>query len=198
MKREKETIIDLPLPHMSGTMSLEETLIRRRSVRRFSTKSLTDEEISQLMWAGQGKTSNWGGRTAPSAGARYPLELYIALPEGVYHYDPDAHSLVLQVKGDIAPLLARAALGQRCVQDAPAVIVITAVIRRTAGKYGARGERYVTIEVGHAAENILLQAVSLRLGAVPVGAFHDDDVRQALRLPEDHTPLYLIPVGHEK
>ena len=196
MKTEQSEVIALPKPVLKDGISVEEALSRRESVRGFSAKALTDKEISQLLWAGQGKTRRWGGRTAPSAGALYPLELYIATPDGVYRYNSDAHQLILHLKEDASVSLTRAALGQGCVREAPAVIIITAVYERITCKYGERGERYVAIEVGHAAENILLQAVSLGLGAVPVGAFSDGQVQAVLHLPPDHEPLYLIPVGH--
>lgn len=196
MKTEQGEVVALPKPVLKNGMSVEEALGRRESVRSFSAKALTDKEISRLLWSGQGKTRRWGGRTAPSAGALYPLELYIVLSDGVYRYDPDSHQLVLHLKENVSVSLTRAALGQGCVREAPAVIIITAVYERTTCKYGERGERYVAIEVGHAAENVLLRAVSLGLGAVPVGAFSDRQVQEVLHLPPDHEPLYLIPVGH--
>jgi SagB-type dehydrogenase family enzyme len=180
-------------------MSLEETLARRRSVRAYEATSLTLAELSQLLWAGQGITSAEGFRTAPSAGARYPLEIYAVLPEATYHYEPQGHRLRLHVAGDRRPALYTAALSQAAVLQAPAVIVIAAVYERTASRYGAeRTPRYVHMEVGHAGQNILLQATALGLGAVPIGAFYDDQVKQALALPADHQPLYLIPVGHPR
>ena len=193
-----DKVNQLPKPEIRGAMSLEETLAKRESVRNFSSEPLTLSEISQLLWAGQGITRSWGGRAGPSAGALYPLELYIVLPDGVFHYIHQRHQLVRLSEHRIFDTLARAALGQGCIQDAPAVIIITAVYERIERKYGGRGERYVKIEVGHAAQNILLQAVSLGLGAVPVGAFYDEQVKTILKLPSDHQPLYLIPVGHER
>ena len=197
MKAGQNKVITLPRPSLRGSVSLEETLARRESVRHFSKKALTEEEVSQLLWAGQGVTRSWGGRTAPSAGALYPLELYIALPDGLFHYFPKDHKLILHSERNVLKFLSNAALGQGCIRDAAAVIVITAVYERIEGKYGSRGERYVKIEAGHAAQNILLQAVSLGLGAVPVGAFYDERVKEILNLPPDHEPLYLIPVGYE-
>lgn len=188
--------IKLPEPSQRGSISLEDALAMRESIRNFSSIPLKLTEISQLMWAGQGITRPWGGRTAPSAGALYPLELYIALPEGFFHYIPGGHRLVRCFEKNIIADLARAALGQECVRNAAAVIVIAAVYERIEGKYGSRGERYVKVEVGHAAQNILLEAVSLGLGAVPVGAFCDEEIKRVSKLPPDHTPLYLIPVGH--
>lgn len=188
--------LDLPAPTMQGDVSLEETLAERRSVREFTEEQLTLEEISQLLWAAQGITAEWGGRTAPSAGALYPLEVYVVTPESLYHYLPEGHRVDLLATGDLRRALADAALGQTMVADAPAVVVVTAVFARTEGKYGDRAARYVHLEAGHVAQNILLQAVAMDLGGVPVGAFSDPDVQQALNLPADHEPLYLIPVGH--
>jgi SagB-type dehydrogenase family enzyme len=195
MKADKNGVITLPDPMRKGGMSLEETLAGRESVRNFTDAPLSAEEISQLLWSGQGITRSWGGRTAPSAGALYPLELYIVLPHGFFHYSPKDHQLRLVSQQNYLPPLASAALGQPWVREAPAVIIITAIFERIERKYGSRGERYVKIEVGHAAQNILLQAVSLGLGAVPVGAFYDDKVKNVLHLPRDHVPFYLIPVG---
>jgi SagB-type dehydrogenase family enzyme len=196
MKTDKDGVMTLTEPVTKGQVSLEETLKTRKSIRHFTDTPLTREEISQLLWAGQGITRRWGGRTAPSAGALYPLELFIALPEGIFHYNPNGHSLILHVNQNVLTALSRAALGQGCVRDAPAVIVIAAVYERLETKYGSRAERYAKIEVGHAAQNILLQAVSLGLGAVPVGAYYDEKVKKVLKLPPYHEPLYLIPVGH--
>ena len=188
--------INLPAPSSAGKMSLEEALQSRRSIRRYSDQPLSEQEISQLLWAAQGVTSPQGYRTAPSAGALYPLELYAVTQSGVYHYDPARHTLGFVQEGDARRKLYEAALKQDPVLKAPLVIVITAVYERTEIKYGEeRGPRYVHLEAGHAAQNLLLQAVTLGLGAVPIGAFYDDRVQGALDLPADHMPLYLIPVG---
>ncbi|MGC8875330.1 MAG: SagB/ThcOx family dehydrogenase, partial [Chloroflexia bacterium] len=152
-------------------------------------------EIAQLLWAAQGITDPRGFRTAPSAGALYPLELYLALPEGWYHYRPEGHLLELLGEEDLRPLLWEAGLRQGALREAPAIFVVVAVPARTEAKYGARALRYVQLEAGHAAQNLLLQATALGLGAVPIGAFDDAAVRRALRLPPDTLPLYLIPVG---
>ena len=192
-------VITLPAPRLKGTLTLEEALVQRRSVREFSDIPLTEMELGQLLWAAQGITNSSGYRTAPSAGALYPLEVYLVTHEGIYHYVPRGHQLVVLHQGDIKPALYAAALRQNPVLEAPAVIVITAVYGRTAQKYGEeRSPRYVNLEAGHAAQNILLQAVALSLGAVPIGAFADEEVKKALSLPSDQQPLYLIPVGHPR
>jgi len=196
MKTQKGDVVHLPEPVRKGTLSLEETLAGRESVRQFSGTSLKIEEISQLLWAAQGLTRRWGGRTTPSAGGLYPLEIFIVVPEGLLHYIPETHTLRHRAEEDLRDGLASAALGQRWVCDAPAVIVIAAVYERTTEKYGKRGLDYVKMESGHAAQNILLQAVSLGLAAVPVGAFIDKRVAAVLELPDGIAPLYLIPVGH--
>jgi SagB-type dehydrogenase family enzyme len=189
--------VALPRPCAQGTLTLEEALAQRRSIRSFDDRLLTRAELGQLLWAAQGITSPAGQRTAPSAGALYPLEVYAVTPDGVYRYLPTGHQLVRQVAGDVRSALATAALSQSSVSDAPTVIVIAAVYARTIQKYGQeRSPRYVHLEAGHAAQNVLLQAVALGLGAVPIGAFHDEQVEAALRLPADQQPLYLIPVGH--
>ncbi len=189
--------IKLPPPQKKGTMSLEETLEKRRSRRRFLSKALTPEQLSQLLWAAQGITSKtYGLRTAPSAGATYPLELYLVTGEGLYHYNPEGHELEQVKAGDIRPQLCRAALGQDFVEKAPVNVVIAAAYERTGGAYGQRAARYIAVEAGHTAQNIHLEAVALGLGSVPVGAFSDKRVKEALSLPEEQEPLYIITVGY--
>jgi len=195
-KRDK--VMQLPEPASDGRMSVEAALAKRASVRHFTSVPLALSQISQILWAAQGITRNGWGRTAPSAGALHPLELYLALRDGFFHYIPDNHQLMHVPDSVLIEDLATAALGQQCIRDSSAVVVITAVYERIEQKYGRRGERYVKVEAGHAAQNILLQAVSLGIGAVPVGAFYDEDVRKALGLPSDHEPLYLIPLGHTR
>lgn len=171
--------------------------MKRRSVRSFAPTPLTDQELGQLLWAAQGTTSTEGFRTAPSAGALYPLEIYIATADGVFHYQPEGHRLLVVSRIDAREPLYQAGLEQEAIRSAPAVFVVAAVYSRTAAKYGeVRSPRYVHLEAGHAAQNLLLEAVSMSLGAVPIGAFYDDDVRDAVGLEADHEPLYLIPVGH--
>ncbi|HVO65226.1 MAG TPA: SagB/ThcOx family dehydrogenase [Syntrophales bacterium] len=191
-------VIQLPAPAFKGRVSVEEALSKRESIRNFTSEPLTPSELSQVLWAAQGITRNWGGRTVPSAGALFPLEVYLVLQEGFFHYVPRSHQLIRISDQNFIEGLTSAALGQQCVRESPAIIVITAVYERIERKYGKRGERYVKVEAGHAGQNILLQAVSLGLGAVPVGAFYDDHVREVLSLPVDQEPLYLIPLGHPK
>lgn len=193
---ESPTTIQLPTPARSGVVSLEEVLSQRRASREFIPGPLSERQLSQLLWAAQGITSSEGYRTAPSAGALYPLEIYVVLPAGFYHYDPARHRLDRISAEDLRPALYRAALEQQAIREAEAVFVMTAVYERTAQKYGAaRSPRYVHLEAGHAAQNLLLEAVALGLGAVPMGAFHDAEVQKALSLPRNHEPLYLIPAG---
>lgn len=196
---EVARVTPLPAPVLSGGESLAEALAERRSVRSFADETLTTSQLGQLLWAAQGITSPQGYRAAPSAGALYPLEVYVVTASGVYHYEPDGHLLAVRSEGDRRQALYAAALRQEPVREAPAVFVVTAVYARTATKYGAeRSPRYVHLEAGHAAQNLLLQAVALELGAVPIGAFQDQEVQEALGLPADREPLYLIPVGYPK
>jgi len=198
-KSSPTNVMQLPAPMRKGQMSLEEALARRHSVREFTRESLTDRELSQLLWAAQGVTDAEGRRTAPSAGALYPLEVYVATASGFYHYEPHGHRMARTSDRDLRRAIHRAALLQDPILQAPAVFVIAAVYERTSRKYGeARTPRYVHIEAGHAAQNLLLEAVALGLGGVPVGAFNDGEVQKALSLPADHRPLYLIPVGHPR
>ncbi len=168
----------------------------RRSQREFGARTLSLVELGQLAWAAQGITDRSGPfRTAPSAGALYPLELYFATPSGVSHYLPAGHAFEHRGRRDLRPELARAALDQPAVRQAPCVIVITAVTARTAHKYGERAGRYVALEAGHVAQNLLLQAASLNLAAVPIGAFDDAALRRVLGLDSEEVPLYIVAMG---
>jgi SagB-type dehydrogenase family enzyme len=193
--------ITLPEPALDSGTSVEKALLERRSVRDYREAPLTLAQLGQLLWAAQGVTDRSGGRTAPSAGALYPLEVYAVIGDvdglaaGVYRYRPDEHAVVKVLDGDRRKELARAALNQTWVSQGAIDIVITAIYERTTEKYGERGVRYVDMEAGHAAQSIYLQAVSLKLGTVTIGAFDDDDVKQVLGLPDNEAPLYIMPVG---
>jgi SagB-type dehydrogenase family enzyme len=171
------------------------------STRVFSAAALTLGELGQLLWAAQGVTHGDGLRTAPSAGALYPLEVYVVagrisdLDDGVYKYQPGAHHLTVIKQQDLRPALAGAALEQSSVSECAALLVFAAVTARTTRKYGRRGSRYVHMEAGHAAQNVFLQATALGLGAVVVGAFDDARVRGVMALPVGEEALYLMPVG---
>jgi SagB-type dehydrogenase family enzyme len=194
-------VIALPEPALDSGTSVEAALLERRSIREYRQAPLTLAQLGQLLWAAQGITASDGKRTAPSAGALYPLEVYAVignvdgLAPGVYRYRPDAHAIVKVLDGDSRRDLARVALNQTWVSEGAIDIVITAVYERTTGKYGERGIRYVHMEAGHASENIYLQAVALGLGMVTIGAFDDDDVKKVLSLPDNEAPLYIMPVG---
>lgn len=195
------TEIKLPRPRLRSETSLEEALVKRRSVREFSKEPLSLAAIGQLLWAAQGITDKEGKRTAPSAGALYPLEVYLVchavenVAAGVYQYRPSAHTLEPVTLGDKRRLLAAAAGMQSSVNQGAAILVIAADYTRTSKKYGDRATRYVHMEAGHAAQNVCLQATALNLGTVVVGAFNDLLVRQVLSLPDHEQPLYLMPVG---
>jgi len=201
-KDKKSAIIYLPEPFLKGTISVEELIRKRRSVRDFQNKSISLQALSQILWAAQGITSQADGfRSAPSAGALYPLEIYIDirkvenLPSGVYQYFPETHHIRRLKEKSAQEELFRAALYQDCVREGAVAIIICAVYQRTTRKYGKRGIQYVHIEVGHMAQNIYLQATALDLGTVFVGAFYDDMVREAIGAAENEVPLGIMPVG---
>lgn len=194
-------IIKLPAPYYDGNTSVEMALLKRRSIRSYSNEPLSLAEISQLLWAAQGITDSRGYRTAPSAGALYPLEIYIVagrvkdLSQGIYKYRPHENTLVKIVDGDKRAEVCRASLNQSPISDAAAVIVFCAIYERTTVKYGERGIRYVFIEVGHAAQNIYLQAVSLKLGTLVIGAFNDNELKRIMKFDLYEYPLCIMPVG---
>ena len=182
------TSIRLPEPDRNGSAPLETTLQKRRSVRFFLNAPLSLQYVSQLLWAAQGITDQRGFRTAPSAGALYPLEIYVVtgdvtgLKKGIYLYKSAEHALILTLEGDYLQMLSRAALRQDAVSLAPAVFVIAGIQIRTTGKYGERGVRYMHMESGHAAQNLSLQAVALDLGSVTIGAFSDHEVAGIIKM----------------
>ncbi|MHC5004453.1 MAG: SagB/ThcOx family dehydrogenase [Planctomycetota bacterium] len=192
-----DTVIGLPRPVRTGGMPLAEAIARRRSVRDFTARPLSTRSLSQLCWAAQGITGQDEGlRAAPSAGALYPITIFVALPEAVHRYDPGEHALRRHRRGDRRAALRAAALGQSCVGGAPACMIVTIDVARSASKYGRWAERYCLLEAGHVAQNVHLQATALGLGAVPVGAFDDEQVGAAIGLPERLRAVYLLPVGH--
>jgi SagB-type dehydrogenase family enzyme len=182
-------------------MTVERAMFERRSVREYQEEPLSLSQVAQILWSAQGITSPNGYRTSPSAGALYPLELYLiageveGLEAGVYKYDPRDHTITGITSGDLRKKLTASALNQSAIQDAPLVLVLCAVYERTSAKYGERGSRYVHMEIGFAAENIYLQAQALNLGTVFIGAFHDDEVKKIIHLEEMEQPLGIMPVG---
>lgn len=193
--------IKMPEPRFDSAISVEKVLRSRRSVREFSKDPLELSQIAQLAWATQGITGAEAHRTAPSAGALYALELYIVaanvngLPAGIYRYEPSTHEVSSVIESDTRQQLSRAAPEQASISQAAAIFALSAVYERISTKYGERGIRYAHMEAGHAAQNLLLQAVALGLGAVLVGAFDDAKVKRILGLSKNEAPLYLIPVG---
>ncbi len=200
-KMNTSLYIQLPSPSLKGEISLEEALSMRRSIRSYAQEPLTVIELSQLLWSAQGITNESGFRTAPSAGATFPLELYVVvnnvenLKTGLYHYLPLKHELEVIRLEDLKSRLTDACLGQAMITEAGAVFVFGAVFERTAKRYGDRAERYVYNEVGHAAQNLHLQAATLGLGTVVIGAFVDSAVDSILCLDNDVKSIYLMPVG---
>lgn len=196
--------IHLPPPWEKSNTPLEEAIDQRRSIRDFIREHLSLFQLSRILQAASGISDTTSGlRTVPSAGATYPLEIFVVcgqncvttLDAGIYHYDVNTHTLTLHRKGDVRLDLARAALSQSFIYDAPVDIVICAEYSRTARRYGNRAERYVHFEVGHAGQNIYLQATALGLGTVAVGAFHDEKVSEVMHLYKSLKPLYIMPIG---
>ena len=193
--------IELPPPQHKGPVSLQAVLQARRSVRSYTRAPLTLEEVAQLAWSAQGVTDRQGFRTAPSAGALYPLELYLVagrvsgLEPGLYRYLPQYHTLQPLSRDELQGKLALAAYNQGALRKAAAVFVITGIRQRSARKYGQRAGRYVYIEAGHAGQNLLLQATALGLVGVVIGAFMDNVVKGVLGLAEGEEAISLLAVG---
>lgn len=206
--------VKLPEPELKGNVSIEETISERRSIRKYKDKPLTLKEVSQILWAAYGITKPVDGgpeflrgglRAAPSAGALYPLDIYIVvghvtgLAAGVYLYDSENHSLQKINDKDKREKLSEACYGTYMVQNAPAVLVYSAIFERTTSKYGQRGrDRYVCMDLGHSAENVYLQAGALSIGTCAVGAFRDLSVKQTINMTKKEEPLYIMPIGKIK
>lgn len=191
--------VALPAAAREGRVSLEEALAKRHSVREYTDKTLSEKELGQLLWAAQGVNRPDGHRTAPSANARYPLELYVATPSGFFHYEPREHQLERRAPGDIRPVISKAARGQKQILQSPAVFIFTAVFERMSKTPDdPRAARSIHLEAGHAAQNLLLQAVVLGLGGVPMGGFDDAQLREGLSLPADRRPVYMVAVGQPR
>jgi len=189
----------LPAPVTDGRVSLEAAIAGRRSVKEFADTALTWEEVGQLAWAAQGITEpEKGFRAAPSAGAMYPLHLYLVTPDGLYHYVPAGHKLERRPLADALATFRAVTANQPSIQQAPLTVIITAAFGPMRERFGERAEGFVYLEAGHVGQNLQLQARALGLGSLPIGGFDPARVAEALALPTDHTVVYLMPIGHPK
>lgn len=202
---KKQNLVVLPPVEKKGERALEECIFKRRSIRSFDKDILSLKELSQLLWAAGGITDQKAAlRSVPSAGALYPLEIYViaaqveGLEPGVYLYLPLEHALKSLLSGDKRSEVASASLRQMWMKDSPAIIVFSSVNERTQSKYGSRGLRYIMMEAGCASQNLSLEAVSLGLATVMVGAFNDGEIKKILDLPPSEEPLILMPVGRNE
>jgi SagB-type dehydrogenase family enzyme len=202
----REAFMRLPQPNTEGTVSVERAIKQRRTVRAFMPQALDLNQLSQLLWAAHGITENNGfKRAAPSAGALYPMDVYVVVGKnsvaqieaGVYHYEPEGHFLSIVVKADLRDVVARASLSQVWMAKAPINFIITAEYKRATVKYGRRGVRYAMIEAGHMGQNLFLQAEALGFKAGIVGAFHDKELIEVMNIPSSHEPLLIMPVGYQ-
>ncbi|MCP4748247.1 MAG: SagB/ThcOx family dehydrogenase [Desulfobacteraceae bacterium] len=196
----------LPPPEYEGTVSVEAAIKQRRTVRAFDSRALNLNQLSQLLWAASGVTQDGGfKRAAPSAGALYPMDVYVVagqtgveqIEAGIYHYQVGGHLLSPVSQGDMRQSVARASLSQMWMAGSPIIIVISAEYGRVTVKYGKRGIRYAMIEAGHIGQNIFLQAQTLGLEAAIVGAYDDKKLIDVMNIPSAHEPLLLMPVGYK-
>jgi len=200
--------MDLPMKvklselKVSSKSRIEELIEKRRSVRKYTDRELSESVISRILWTAQGISSEGGLRTSPSAGALYPLEIHVVAGEvsglepGIYRYIPEEHTLVQEIAGDMREKLSKAVLSQPMVKNTSVSIVISAVYPRITSKYGKRGIRYTHMEAGHAAQNVYLMGVELGIGTCAIGAFEDEEVRKVLKMPVNEDPLYIMPLGY--
>jgi len=195
--RSLQKIIRLTKPNLAGTVTFEQALAKRRSVRLFASKPLESAQIGQLAWAGQGITDQQRGlRTAPSAGETYPIDLYFATQEGLFVYRPAEHSLEQTSDQDVRSALAAATSTQESVATAGCNIIVAGSVRKLTSQFREKARTYMLLEAGHIAQNIQLQAVCLDLGSVTIGGFNSKDVIRTCRLTRGLEPIYIICVGH--
>jgi SagB-type dehydrogenase family enzyme len=204
--------LPLPAPVIKGKYSLEEVMQKRRSVRNYADEAVSLQTASQILWSAYGVTEKrdkpahirGGLKTAPSAGARYPLEVFLlagnvmGLEPGLYRYIPEKHALVLVTRGDMREAAAVAARNQKMVAEAPITIVYTADFERTTSRYGDRGKNYVYVDLGHSAQNVYLQAEALNMHSCAIGAFADEEIHKVLQLPKNENVIYMMPVGKSR
>lgn len=210
---ESMSLIYLPIPQKLTSVTIEEAILLRRSIREFRKEPIRLDHLSMILWAAYGITDPTKGfRSSPSAGATYPLEIYIVTGEnsvymfdegyleaGVYRYIPHIHGLSNVRKGDARRSLAKAALNQKWIEEAPVSIVVCAVYERTTRYYGERGRyRYVPMDVGHLGQNVYLMSVALGYGTVAIGAFRDSEVAEVVGVEPGETPVYIMPIGIPK
>jgi len=189
----------LPAPVTDGQTSLEAAIASRRSVKEFTDERLTWAEIGQLMWAAQGITEpERGFRAAPSAGAMYPLHIYAVTPDGLYHYVPVGHRLERLPVADALEVFRGVTANQTAIQEAPCTVIVAAAFDGPRERFGVRADGFVYMEAGHVGQNLQLQAGALGLSSLPVGGFDPERVAEALSLPDDHTPVYTMPIGHPR
>lgn len=192
--------IKLPNPKLKSGVSFEETLLKRRSHRAYTKKPLGIGEISQLLFAGEGVIEE-ERRTVPSAGAFYPIEIYLSVSRvkkispGLYKYSPENHSLDKISNNNWRAKLAEAAFSQPWVKEAPALFILCGKFEKTVKKYDEKGAIFVAMEAGHVAQNISLQAAALNLGTLCVGGFNNKQIDRLLNLDKKTEPYYIIPVG---
>lgn len=197
-----EASVALPQPRIDGPVAIEVALARRRSIREFASTPISLADLGQLLWAAQGITAPMGHRTAPSAGATYPLEIYVAaarvdgLPAGMYRYVPRTHGLEPLNDGDPRPGIAAAAFDQEAITACAVAFLFAAVPERTTSRYGDRGLRYIHMETGHVAQNVLLQAAALGIGGTVLGAFNDQRMAKETNLRSGEEPVYLVGLGN--
>lgn len=197
-------MIKLPKPGHNSKTSVERSIKNRRSIRSYKNGMLSLKKVSQILWAAQGITDNNKYRSAPSAGALYPIEIYVIIrnvknvPKGVYKYRPNDHCLCLQLPKDNQKKIFKASNYQECIDQAQIILIFAVVYDRVTVKYGKRGIRYTHMEVGHSAQNVYLQCESLGLGTVTIGAFFDDQIKEAINAENNEDILYLMPVGRLK
>ncbi len=193
--------ISLPEPTFMSNTSIENALLSRRSMRIFKPESLSIEEISQLAWAAQGVNDPRGFRTSPSAGAFYPINLYIVtqnvenLPKGIYKYKAEEHELIQIASEENASQFFNSITTQYSLKNPAAIFIFSAKVEQIIASYGSFGKKFLYMEAGHTTQNLYLQTTSLEIGTTMIGGVNEKEIRQALNMSSYEHPLCMMPVG---
>ena len=200
--KKKKKVTNLPEPNLQSNFSLEQALKQRRSRRDFSDNPISLNQLSQVLWAAYGITKEPIYKTAPSAGAIYPMTIYVStckvknMENGFYRYIPETHSLKLIDDNNYKKIIYKLGYRQNCLKNPAFTILMAANFNKIENRYGNKAKRYTFMEAGHISQNIYLQVESLGLGTVAVGAFNEASMNKNLPVKAEENIIYIMPIGN--
>jgi len=191
--------ISLHENHAAG--ELEHIIKARKSIRKFSNAPLSLEEVSLLLNGCKinEKEGYFERRAYPSAGARFPIEIYPVvfnvegLKPGAYHYNSNNHSLELLIEKDLGK--STSDFVSSFIENPAMALIMTAVIPRSEVKYGLKAYPFSLIEAGHIGQNIYLLSTKYNLGCCAIGGYVDETICKVLDLTKEEIPIYSLAIG---